>query len=269
VTGTLITIVLLAAVLKLLAWWLEPRMAFFPWTGVQQTPAGAGLEFTELRIPTEDGETLHGWWMPHPAPRAQVIYWHGNGGNLSLWLDVLIDLRRKGFSVLAVDYRGYGASTGRPSERGVYRDAEAATAHFAQHLRQDGTPVIFWGRSLGCAVASYAASASPPDALILESPFADIRALFAGNPVMLGLSVFSTYRFATAKHLQTYHGRLLVMHGDADSIVPFSGGRRVFDAAPSADKVFVALGGADHNDSHATHPAYWREIDRFLGSSAR
>ncbi|MEX1127442.1 MAG: alpha/beta hydrolase [Vicinamibacterales bacterium] len=263
-TSALITIVVFAAVLKLLAWWLEPRMAFFPWTGVQQTPATAGLEFTELRIPTADGETLHGWWMPHPEPRAQVLYWHGNGGNLSLWLEVLVDLRRRGFSVMAVDYRGYGASTGRPSERGVYHDADAAHAYFAQHLKQPETPVVIWGRSLGCAVASYAAAKSPPDALILESPFPDVRALFAGNPVMLGLSVFSTYRFPTAAHLQHYRGRLLVIHGEADSIIPFSRGQRVFEGAGSADKVFVALQGADHNDAHADHSAYWPAIDRFL-----
>jgi fermentation-respiration switch protein FrsA (DUF1100 family) len=267
--GALITIVLLAAALTLFVWWLEPRMAFVPWSGGQQTPADAGLAFTELRIPTADGETLHGWWLPHPEPRAQAIYWHGNGGNLSLWLDVLADLRRRGFSVMAVDYRGYGASTGRPSERGVYRDADAAHAYFAQYLKQPGTPVVIWGRSLGCAVASYAAAKSPPDVLILESPFPDVRALFAGNPVMLGLSRFSTYRFSTAQHLQGYRGRLLVIHGDADSILPFGGGRRVFEAAPSADKQFVVLEGADHNDVYAAHPAYWRGIERFLGSYAR
>lgn len=269
VLKALFAVILVAGALKLLTWWLEPRMAFFPWTGVQQTPASAGLEFRELRIPTADGETLHGWWMPHPEPRGQVIYWHGNGGNLSLWLDVLVDLQGQGFSVLAVDYRGYGASTGTPSERGIYRDAEAAHAYFAEQLRQTGTPVIIWGRSLGCAVASYAAAKFPPDALILESPFPDVRSLFAGNPIMLGLSFFSTYRFPTSAHLQGYRDRLLVIHGSADSIIPFSGGRRVFERAASADKQFVELEGADHNDPHAAHPAYWPAVHRFLGVAAR
>lgn len=267
VSAALLAILIAAASLRLLVWWLEPQMAFFPSPGVQETPASAGLEFFELRVPTTDGETLHGWWMPHPEPRAQVIYWHGNGGNLSMWLDVLAGLRGRGFSVMAVDYRGYGASTGRPSERGLYRDADAATAYFRQHLKHPQTPVVVWGRSLGCAVASYAAAQSPPDALILESPFADIGTLFAGNPVMRGLSLFSSYRFSTAEHLQEYRGRLLVIHGDADSILPFSGGRQVFDRAASADKRFVALGGADHNDPHATHPTYWPEIERFLSAA--
>ena len=268
VLKALVAVILIAAALKLLVWWLEPRMAFFPWTGVQETPASAGLDFTELRIPTADGEMLHGWWMPHPEARGQVIYWHGNGGNLSLWLDVLVDLRRHGFSVMAVDYRGYGSSTGSPSERGVYRDADAVQAYFAQHLNKPGTPLIIWGRSLGCAVASYAAAKAPPDALIIESPFPDVGSLFAGNLVMLGLSVFSTYRFPTTRHLQAYRGPLLVIHGDADSIIPFAAGRRVFEQSPSRAKMFVALAGADHNDPHARHPGYWPEVDRFLSGPA-
>src|SRR5688572_7303666 len=100
-------------------------MAFFPTRGVQATPASAGLQYTDLKIAASDGITLHGWWLPHPSPRSQIVYWHGNGGNLSLWLDVLVELHRRRFSVLAVDYRGYGASGGTPSEQGVYRDARA------------------------------------------------------------------------------------------------------------------------------------------------
>ena len=266
--SALILLIVVAIALWALVAWLQPRMAFFPWTGIQQTPAAAGLQFMDLKVATADGETLHGWWMEHPSPRAQVIYWHGNGGNLSLWLDVLVDLRKRGFSVMAVDYRGYGASTGRPSEKGLYRDAEAAAKYFFEHLRKPGTPVVFWGRSLGCAVASYSASVTTPDALVLESPFPDVRSLFAGNPVMLGLSLFSTYRFATSRHLKGYRGPLLVVHGDRDSIIPFRAGRRVFDDAPTTQKTFAVLNGADHNDVHTGHPAYWLAIDRFLRESA-
>ena len=259
---------LLAALagLKLLVWWLEPRMAFFPWRGVQETPASFGLAYTEHKITTADGESLHAWWMEHPTPRAQVIYWHGNGGNLSLWLDVVADLRKRGFSVLAVDYRGYGASTGKPTERGVYRDGEAATSYFNERLRRAGSPVIFWGRSLGCAVASYAATRSTPDGLLLESPFPDVGSLFARNPVMRLLSVFSSYTFATSRHLEQYSGPLLVIHGDADSIIPFRAGQRVYERAASLQKTFAALQGADHNDVLTGHPAYWTAIDRFVSS---
>ena len=158
-------------------------MAFFPTRGVQETPASARQPFVDVRIPTDDGETLHAWWLEHPQPSAQVLFFHGNGGNLSMWLDVVVELRRRGFSVLAVDYRGYGDSTGRPTERGVYRDADATVRLFNERFRRAGSPVIYWGRSLGSAVAASAASRGASDALVLESPFPDTRAIFAGNPV--------------------------------------------------------------------------------------
>lgn len=264
--GLLITALVIVVTLWGVTRWLEPHMAFVPTRGVQATPAAAGLAFTDLKIRTADGVTLHGWWIEHPSPRGQVIYWHGNGGNLSLWMPVLADLRQRGFSVMAVDYRGYGASTGNPSERGVYQDAEAATAYFDKHLRRQGTPVIYWGRSLGCAVASYAARHAPPEALILESPFPDVRALFARNPVMLALSFFSSYRFSTAQHLEAFRSPLLVVHGDVDSIIPFRLGQRVFDEAATPAKTFAVLTGADHNDLHTDHPGYWHAVDRFTGS---
>src|SRR5688572_11570854 len=147
VTRLVVFIVVAAAALKLLVWWLEPKMAFFPFSGVQETPGAAGVQFADHKIPTADGETLHAWWLPHPSPRAQIVYWHGNGGNLSLWMPVLVDLQKRGFSVLAVDYRGYGASTGRPSEAGLYRDADAALEYFTTRLQQKEVPTIFWGRS--------------------------------------------------------------------------------------------------------------------------
>lgn len=262
----LIFLVVALVALKLLVWWLEPRMAFFPLSGVQETPLVAQRPFTTHKIPTADGESLHAWWLQHPSPRAQVIYWHGNGGNLSMWLPVFVDLHQRGFSVLAVDYRGYGDSTGRPSEAGIYKDGEAATLYFQERLRQRDVPVIYWGRSLGCSVASYMATKTPPDAVVLESPFPDVGYLFRGNPIMKVLSVFSSYRFGTSAHLETYRGPLLVVHGDADSIIPFDAGRQVYERATTPAKTFAALKGADHNDLHATHPDYAAAIDRFVAS---
>jgi len=256
--------------LWLLVLWAQPRMAFFPSRGVQRTPDSMGVPFTDLQIVTTDGVTLHAWWMAHPSPRAQVIYWHGNGGNLSMWLDVIAQLRQHGFSVLAVDYRGYGASTGAPSEQGLYRDAEASIRFFNERLRKGTAPVVFWGRSIGAPVAAHGAATSTPDALVLETPFPDVRTLLAGNPVMRFLSLFSGYRFPTSEFLQRYSGPLLVVHGDADTIIPFGAGRQVFDRAPSARKQFVALPGADHNDLHIVNStARWRAIDAFIASLAR
>lgn len=256
--------------IKLLVWVLEPRMAFFPIRGVQETPAAFGFAFRDLRIPTADGETIHAWWLEHSQPRGQVLFFHGNGGNLSLWLDVVAELRRRNFSVLAIDYRGYGDSTGSPSERGVYADAGAAVAFFNSQLRLPGAPVIFWGRSIGTPVAASAAGGSRPDALVLESPFADVRSIFGANPVMRFFLLFSSYRFPTLRLIERYDGPLLVIHGDRDTIIPFRAGRDLFDRAPTGRKEFVVIRGADHNDLHIVDPgSYWAAIDRFVSGLSK
>jgi fermentation-respiration switch protein FrsA (DUF1100 family) len=260
-------IVLALAALKLFVWWLEPRMAFFPSSGVQETPAAAGVPFSDVRIATPDGETLHAWWIEHPAPRAQVVFFHGNGGNLSMWLDVFVELRRRGFSVLAVDYRGYGASTGRPTELGLYRDGDAAVRLFEEKFRRGGVPLIFWGRSIGAPVAAHAASVIRPDALVLETPMPDVRSVLRSNPVLWALSFLASYRFPTARLLAPYDGPLLVVHGESDEVVPFDAGRHVYESAPTSRKTFVAVPGAGHNDLHLEDPAlYWAAVDRFVMS---
>lgn len=262
-------IAIIVIAVQVLVWWLEPRMAFFPMRGVQDTPADAGIPFRALHVETADGESLHGWWLERPTPRAQIVFFHGNGGNLSLWLDILVELWQRGFSVFAVDYRGYGASTGRPTEPGLYRDAEAAVQTF-QQLRQAGPPVIYWGRSIGAPVAAYAATRTPPDALVLETPMPEVRALLRTNPLLWTLSFLSSYRFPTTQFLERYRGPLLVVHGDADSIVPFDAGRRVYERAPTSEKTFVSIAGAGHNDLHLANPElYWASIDRFVVSLSR
>ncbi len=261
VAGFALSIVAAAIIVKLIVLRLEPRLAFYPEPGVQETPTEVSLPFTDVQIRTADGEALHGWWLEAPSARAQVIFWHGNGGNLSGWLPAIAGLRRHGFSVLAVDYRGYGASTGAPSERGVYRDADATLAAFHERFERPGLPVIYWGRSLGSAVAAYTASRQAPGALVLETPFANLRAVVADRPVFWALSFFSSYSFPTARFLERYDGPLLVVHGDADSIVPFSVGRALFDAAHTSRKTFVTIPGAGHNNLHSTNPdLYWRSI---------
>ena len=253
--------------LKLLVWWLEPKLAFFPIRGVQATPSDVGVPFQDVQIETADGERLHAWWLERRDGIAQVVFFHGNGGNLSLWLDILAEMWRRGFSVLAVDYRGYGASTGRPSEQGLYRDGEATVRAFRERLRKDGLPIIYWGRSIGAPVATHAANAAKPDALVLETSMPDVRSVLRTNPILWLLSFFSSYQFPTSRLLESYDGPLLVIHGDADTIVPFGGGRRVFDRAPTGRKTFVVIPGADHNDLHIVDPRmYWSSIEKFIGS---
>ena len=138
-----VVLVAVAAVLAVTMKWLvgrvEPRLMFFPSAGETQTPRTIGLDYQHLDIATADGETIAAWWMPHETARADVVYFHGNGGNLSMWLPILAGVQASGVNVLAFDYRGYGRSTGSPSEKGLYRDAEAVLGELARLRRtRDG-----------------------------------------------------------------------------------------------------------------------------------
>jgi fermentation-respiration switch protein FrsA (DUF1100 family) len=244
--------------------WLEPRLAFFPSAGEDATPRDFGIEYESISIATRDGEQLRGWWLRPPSPKATILYFHGNGGNLSMWAPILADIVRRGYAMLAFDYRGYGRSTGRPTEQGLYRDVEAAIDQFS--ARADG-PRVYWGRSLGVVMAAYAATIHAPEGLILESGFPSARSLLRGSPVLFVLSFFSSYRFPSAEFLRrrTRSTPVLILHGDQDRIVPIDQGRALFDSV-GQPKQFVTIRGGDHNDAAPADPAtYWRAIDAFIG----
>ena len=260
-TSWLVTVAVLAVALPLLVRWVEPRLAFFPSKGETETPREYGLAYEPLTLTTSDGERLAAWMMPASQPRATVVYFHGNGGNLSNWAPILAETVRHGYSVLAVDYRGYGLSSGRPSEHGVYRDVEATIAH-AKRMNRNA-PLVYWGRSLGATMAAYAASIEAPDGVILEASFPSARAAVRSSPVLAGLSLLGSYRFPTAEFMKNVRAPALVLHGDRDSVIPFELGREVYDALPGP-KQFVVIRGGDHNDAVPTDDAYWTAVEGFV-----
>jgi uncharacterized protein len=261
-----LVVVMVVGTLTLAIRAVEPQLAFFPTAGEDVTPRNFGQRFEALTIPTADGERLHAWHLPAESPRALIVYFHGNGGNLSVWAPILAPLPRRGYSVLAVDYRGYGLSTGRPSERGLYRDVDAVIEH-AWRDRNPRIPIVYWGRSLGSTMAAYAASVKPPDRIILESGFPDVRAVVRSSPLLVLLTPFSSYRFPTAALMRGIRTPVLVMHGDRDRVIPFGLGRALFEAL-DGPKRFATVAGADHND--ATPPdadGYWSAVDQFIAGS--
>ena len=255
----IVELIVLATATALAVRWLEPRMAFFPTRGETATPRDFGVDYEPFDVATKDGERLHGWTL-HPAsrPLARIVYFHGNGGNLSVWAPILAGIAQRGYEVVAFDYRGYGSSTGRPTERGLYRDVDAIVSYTCGD--------VYWGRSLGVCMAAYAATIQPPRALILESGFRDVRALLARSPVLLILSLFSAYRFSAGAHLARTRVPALVIHGDADTVIPFRLGRQLFERL-AGPKAFVTIRGGDHNDVAPPDPdAYWSAVVRFISS---
>ena len=228
---------------------LEQSMTYHPTPLAGISPDRLGLPYRDLRLKTEDGETLQGWWMPRPEPDAPVLlFFHGNAGNREDRLHNLAGLWQAGISVLIFDYRGYGGSTGSPSEPGLVADGLAAFDWLADQVAP--APVVLFGRSLGGAVAAAVAGRRPAKGLILESTFTSARDM-AGRVLPLpGVHLIVRARYDALAAVRDLRLPLLVIHGTADEIVPFAMGRRIFESAASPAKQFRQVPGGRHNDTY-------------------
>src|SRR5713101_4979804 len=210
---------------------LVDAFTYFPARQLYGDPADVGLAFTELTIPTEDGERLAGWWIPARAQpaRAHVLFFHGNAGNVSHRLEHALALTAAGLDVLLVDYRGYGRSTGRPSEQGLYRDARASLAALRAGGVVDAARIVYMGESLGGAVALWLALQDPPAGLVLQSAFTSLRDMARVHYPWVPAALVGD-GFPSLDRIPTLRAPVLILHGDRDEIVPVAQGRALYDA---------------------------------------
>lgn len=220
------------------------------------------LTFEDAHFSAGDGTRLHGWYVPHDRPQAVVLFAHGNGGNLSHRADLLRALHDRAVAVLAFDYRGYGRSEGSPSEAGVLADARAARSWLAKRTNLQAKDLVLHGESLGGAVVVALASADGARALILENTFSSLLDVVAFHYPWLPAKFLIRSRFDSAATIGRYHGPLLQVHGDADTIIPIELGRRLF-AAANEPKRFVVVPGKDHNDPRGT--VFYTAWEAFVG----
>ncbi len=223
-----------------------------------------GLEFDNVDFRSADGTKLHGWYVPHERPRAVVLFCHGNAGNVTHRAAMLRDLHdRAGLAVMIFDYRGYGRSEGKPDEDGVLADARAARAWLAEHEGIAESDIVIMGRSLGGAVAVDLAARDGARALVIESTFTSIPDMAARSFPWLPVRWLVRTQLDSLEKIPDYSGPLLQTHGDADTLIPFEYGRRLFDAAESAEpRKFIRLPGLDHNDAQPAR--YYEQLAAFL-----
>ena len=252
---------LIAALLALLALGarqtnlLDKQLVFFPDREVLSTPGDAGLVYEDVTFTASDGVKLHGWFVPGDGKRV-IIWFHGNAGNIGHRVENLVLMREQlRVSVFLFDYRGYGNSEGAPSEQGLYLDAEAALGYTKTRSGLEADEgIVYFGRSLGAAVAVELATRYPPRALVLESPFTSIQGMaqklhpVVSKLVPLGLVVQS--RFDALAKIGQVRTPVMVLHGDQDDMIPIEMGRELFEAA-NEPKAFYAISGASHNDTYA------------------
>lgn len=252
-----------AALLSGLLYLQQPSMVFFPLKTLDATPADWGLEYETVRFTTSDGVVLHGWYIPREGARQVLLFLHGNAGNISHRGESVRIFHDIGVSVLIFDYRGYGLSDGRPTESGLYLDADAAWNYLVEQRGIDARDVVVFGRSLGGVVAARLASVVNPGAVIVESAFSSAREVARAVFPLLARITVLRYEFAAADYLAGASAPVLVLHSRDDEIMPFELGERLYEAA-SEPKAFVEMRG-DHNTGFLlSQPGYAQALQQFL-----
>jgi uncharacterized protein len=297
----LVVAAVLAASLGLL-WAFQRRLIYLPSPGPVPPAASVLPGAEDVSFETADGLRLQGWFVPgavaspapprprsvtlpegappqvgegeaHPKvgegeahlnPGPAVLVCNGNGGDRSMRAALAAALSRMGLAVLLFDYRGYGGNPGHPTEEGLAADARAALGYLAGRPEVDPERVVYFGESLGAAVALRLATERPPAALVLRSPFASLAEVGRRHYPMLPVSLLLRDRYDSAALARRLDAPLLVVAGGRDQIVPASHSRRLFDAAPQPKRL-VVLDGADHNDDELlAGPRLLAELRTFL-----
>ncbi|HVY62710.1 MAG TPA: alpha/beta hydrolase [Planctomycetota bacterium] len=207
----------------------------------------------DVALTTDDGKRLSGWYLAPGGtarPAALVLLFHGNAGNVANRAWKLELLARAGFAALVFDYRGYGRSeAAAPDEAGLYADGRAAAAWARERAKALGVPLVYYGESLGCAVAIETALGDPPPAgLALEAPFTSLADVGRHHYGYLPVGLLTRARYDNLGKIGRVRAPVLVVHGEADRTIPVAMGRAIYAAAPEPKELRTIPGG-DHNDA--------------------
>ncbi|MEH3146087.1 MAG: alpha/beta hydrolase [Methylobacterium frigidaeris] len=241
--GALLAVLLLYGTVAAVLWFVQRDLIYPGARGLVKDARDRPAQVTEIAVGTPDGETLRALWRPPSPGCGVVVSFHGNASlpERPARRFVRDPWRSHGWGLMAVAYRGYPGSTGRPGEAGLIADGLAAVAEVER--RAPGAPVLLHGHSLGTAVAVAVAAERPHLGLYLEAPFSSMSAMarlrFPAIPTFLLRDPWPSDR-----RIAGVAGPILIVHGDADPVVPFASGRALAQAAPSGTR-FVAVRG-DH-----------------------
>jgi fermentation-respiration switch protein FrsA (DUF1100 family) len=245
-------VVLLVTLVVAAAWLLQRRLIYFPDRSAPPPASQVLAGAQDVTLHTVDGLALGAWLVPPPPATADrhlaVLVAPGNAGNRLTRAPLAEALAADGLTVLLVDYRGYGGNPGSPSEQGVARDLEAGRSYLIDQAGIPAERLLYYGESLGAAVATALATRHPPAGLILRSPFADLAAAGREHYPFLPVRLLARDRFPVGDLIALVSAPTLIVYGTADTIVPPAQSLSVAGRAAGPVRV-VAVEGADHNDT--------------------
>lgn len=242
---------------------LQTKLIYFPSKGYDAVPTDVGLAFEDLTLRTADGVSIAAWYIPHEHARGNVIFFHGNAGNMTNRLHSVKLLHRMGLNVLIIDYRGYGRSEGKPSEDGTYEDAEAAWRYLTETRGETPDRIALFGRSLGGAIAIELATRHTPAALVTESTFTSLLDIGRMHYKFLPVRLILSYHYDSLSKVPRITCPKLFFHGREDTLIPLENGRRLFEASADPKEFIETPGG--HNESGFTYtPKFTKRLEDFL-----
>ena len=261
---SILTIVILVWLLmSLIVFFNQKNLIYVPLKKYTNTPKSYGLDFESIKLSTKDNETINSWFIPHKNSRATLLFLHGNGGNLSTRLDSIKIFHQLGLSVFIIDYRGYGESSGSPSEEGTYIDAETALIFLKDIKNLAEDEIIIYGRSLGGAVAIWLANKYKSLGLIVESSFTSIIDMGKYKYPYLPIKYLANIHYPSIEIISNVNTPSLFIHSKHDEIVPYEFGKNLFNSA-NEPKDFLDINGL-HNDGFLTSGRiYTIGIEKFL-----
>ena len=263
-----LTIVIIGvyAALSIYVYFMQSAMIFYPnmpGRNLVSTPEDIGLTYQDAEFVTEDNIKLHGWFIPNKNAKGTLLFFHGNAGNISHRLDSIAIFHRLGLNVFIIDYRGYGQSEGKITEKGTYRDAEAAWNYLNHTQGISGKQIIIFGRSLGASIAGWLASQHTPAALIIESGFTSVPSMGQRFYPFLPVRWLTHFKYDTEQYVKDISCPVLVAHSKNDEIIPYEEGREIFEAAPRPKQFLDMQGG--HNDGFiVSGPSYVNGLKSFI-----
>ena len=244
----------------------QPMMLYTPSRDVLYNPGDMSMEFEDVTFEADDGVKLTGWYTPADNAEYTILFCHANAGNLAHRLDTLNTFNSMGISTFIFDYRGYGNSGGRPTEKGTYFDAMAAWRWLTQEKNVDPETVIIFGRSLGGSIATNLAAKVQANSLVIESSFTSYADVGAKYYPYLPVKRFSRFKYKTIDYLRQVHCPVMIIHSRDDEVIPFEFGLKLYEAA-SEPKKFAEICGRHNNGFTLFSPMYkekWNQWIDFL-----